>query len=667
MSRPLAFSGFSFMCGCVLACVLLHLGANFAVLGILAAAVLVVALAIFVISRVKSEKKAKNSYKTNTAVLSFFGLALLLCFIHGKFLIEPTYKYADGKEHSLHGTVESVNYYDTSARLKLKSADGTKFYLYVPILSVVNEGDSFSGEFTFEKSAVDVSSPISDGIYLTAEEKSISFKETGEISLLQKTREIFKKRLYCCFDSLSAKISEAVVTGDRTYLPAEISDGFKSAGAYHVLVISGMHLTLAASFAAFLFGLLPISRKKVYLLELLFVFLYMLVTGFSVSIVRAGIMLAVCTFGKMSGSRYDPITSVTFAAMLMLLANPFSVLSLSFVYSFAAVFGIEVFYPEMMGFFEKRVKKLPYYLSLAADGVLSVVCMSICANAMILPFEMLFGTCEPMRSVVAGSLLAVPSTAVVTVGLLFACVPHFLHFLILPLRSVMAAASRLCVKITEFVTLLPSVTVSMFAPIACFLTALVILLGFIFARKRKDMIAVLCAVLFVFMSAVEMNFASGSSFLIVCTGSKGFSVASVQNSTAEIVVTDSSTVSDMKDALTKVHCKNVSAVILRDGLSESVWSGLGKTGYLKANSRSYDIGGVRVSVMLEEKGDAPDCDVLVTRSLLNGEKSDSTFTIVSSGAIIKDNLNSALAGRYLLAEEDKTEIIEIKNNSLYVI
>ena len=659
MSRPLAFSGFSFMCGCVLACVLLHLGFSFSILGALAAVILFAAVLSLVI--------LKNKNKTNTAVLSFLGLALLLCFIHGKFLIEPAYRFADGEEYDISGTVEDVTYYDSSARLTLKSDEVGKFNLYVPILTVVDIGDSFEGTFIFEKNTAEISSALSDGVYLSAEKTSLNFEKNENKNKLLKIRELFGDRLYCCFDSLSAKISEAVVTGNRSYLPSPVAESFKSAGAYHVLVISGMHLALAASFALFLFGLLPISRKTVYILEMMFVFFYMLVTGFGVSVVRAGIMLFVCTIGKISGSRYDPITSVVFAAMLMLLQNPFSLLGLSFVYSFAAVFGIEVFYPEMMSFLEKYIKKLPYFLSLAADVVFSLILVSISANIMLLPFEMLFGTAEPIRSVVSGTLLSVPSTAVVTIGLVFACFPHTLHFLILPLRVIMALAVRLCLLVTDFASKIPSVTVSLFAPCACFLIAVLILLGQILVPKRKALTAVFCSLLFVFMSFAEMNFARNSSFLIVCTGAKGFSVASVQNSVAEIVVTDNSTVSDMKDALQKIHCDNVSAVILRDGLSGSAWSEISKTGYLKNASRSYDMEGLRISVLLDENKDVPSCDVLVTRSLTGERRSDCTFTIAASGDIIENNLSSAAEGRYLLAEEDQTMIIEVKNNSLYII
>lgn len=71
------------------------------------------------------------------------GLALLLCFLHGKFLIEPSYSFANGEEYEISGMVENVTYYDSSARLTLKSDEVGKFNLYVPIVTVVNVGDSF--------------------------------------------------------------------------------------------------------------------------------------------------------------------------------------------------------------------------------------------------------------------------------------------------------------------------------------------------------------------------------------------------------------------------------------------------------------------------------------------------------------------------------------------
>ena len=662
MSRPLAFASASFLLGCVAACVLLKL------IGVsVGATVLAVLSLCLLVSGIISLIKLKKSNKLTGVVLSFCGLALLLCFLRVSFQIKPAFNLANGTSYKLSGTVEDLDYRDTSIRATLKPTNSPKFIVTLPILTEVQIGDSFSGEFILEKYDFEVYSQIGNGIYLKSTENTVSFERDNSEKKLLQVRETLSKRLYCCFDSLSAKLSEAMTIGNDDYFPASISDDFTSAGASHVLVVSGMHLAIVASFVMFLFGIFPVSKKISYLIELIFIFGFAVLTGFSFSIVRAGVMLIVCLSSKLTGSRYDPITSVMFSAMLILLFNPFAVLSASFVYSFAAVFGIEVFYPQIMNLVSEKTKKLPYYLTQILTAVLSVVFLSLSANIMLLPFEMMISTAEPLRSIISGTLLAVPSTLVVTIALVFAILPHSLHFLVLPLRIIAAIASRACVFVVQKVSLLPSLTVSLFSNFACVAIVILIVVGYILFRKNKALIAFSCAVMFVFISVIEVGFTKNSSFVVVCSGSGGYSSAIVENGEAEIIVTDNSLLSETTDALQKLHVNKITRVILRDGLSANIWGQKAKVLYCENASRSYDVGGLRFSFMLDETGESPDCDVLVTKSLTHGADSTSTFTIVAEGDIMKSSLSGSFSGRYMLSSENSTSIFEVKNSKLYII
>ena len=146
MSRPLAFASASFLLGCVAACVLLKL------IGVsVGATVLAVLSLCLLVSGIISLIKLKKSNKLTGVVLSFCGLALLLCFLRVSFQIKPAFNLANGTSYKLSGTVEDLDYRGTSIRATLKPTNSPKFIVTLPILTEVQIGDSFSGEFILEK------------------------------------------------------------------------------------------------------------------------------------------------------------------------------------------------------------------------------------------------------------------------------------------------------------------------------------------------------------------------------------------------------------------------------------------------------------------------------------------------------------------------------------
>jgi competence protein ComEC len=82
------------------------------------------------------------------------------------------------------------------------------------------------------------------------------------------------------------------------------------------------------------------TRKTAALLSLLPVFIYGTVAGFSPSTQRAVIMVAIFLLTFLFESEQDPLNTLSLAAILILVADPPSLFSISFQLSFSAVFAI---------------------------------------------------------------------------------------------------------------------------------------------------------------------------------------------------------------------------------------------------------------------------------------------------------------------------------------
>ncbi|MBI4299077.1 MAG: DNA internalization-related competence protein ComEC/Rec2 [Chloroflexi bacterium] len=143
-----------------------------------------------------------------------------------------------------------------------------------------------------------------------------------------------------------ASVQQALLLGLRKGLPKELNQAFILTGTSHILAISGLHVgILLGMVLVFSEGLLGRRRQLYILLPFVFVWLYALVTGMSLSVTRAAIMASVYLVGRTLGRPGSVLPSLALAAAIMVGLEPQVILDVSFQLSFAAVAGIALLGP----------------------------------------------------------------------------------------------------------------------------------------------------------------------------------------------------------------------------------------------------------------------------------------------------------------------------------
>ncbi|WP_258168758.1 ComEC/Rec2 family competence protein [Paenibacillus sp. AR247] len=127
---------------------------------------------------------------------------------------------------------------------------------------------------------------------------------------------------------------KGLIIGLQDDLDPETYAEFSQLGLTHILAISGMHVAVYVGCLLYIFSLLRLSREKSLLLVMLLVPLYVLLSGVSPSVVRAGIMSMIGLYAARKGMLKDGLNILSAAALLMLLWNPYYLLSVSFQLSF---------------------------------------------------------------------------------------------------------------------------------------------------------------------------------------------------------------------------------------------------------------------------------------------------------------------------------------------
>ncbi len=159
------------------------------------------------------------------------------------------------------------------------------------------------------------------------------------------------------FPSQQAGIYRALLIGDRSGIDKKQLEAFKASGVMHILAISGMHLSLVASALFLIFYwlarrskylMLHFSCKKLALIATIPPLCsYALLAGAQTPVLRSLIMVLVFILAFCVHRQRSPFTTLSFAALLVLLLNPLSLFTVSFQLSFTAVAALILILPHL--------------------------------------------------------------------------------------------------------------------------------------------------------------------------------------------------------------------------------------------------------------------------------------------------------------------------------
>ncbi|MBO4563325.1 MAG: ComEC/Rec2 family competence protein [Clostridia bacterium] len=181
---------------------------------------------------------------------------------------------------------------------------------------------------------------LSNGISVKGECASAEIVSRNRLPVKQwllSVKEAIRNRIYYLFPE-NAPIAAGFLLGDRSGIDETDQDSFLATGTAHILSLSGFHVGILT---AVLFFLLP---KRSPLLRFtvigLFLLCYCAITAFSASLVRASVMCMCFLLADLTRDRRDPLSSLSLAAIIILLVSPYKLWSVGFRLSFAASFGI---------------------------------------------------------------------------------------------------------------------------------------------------------------------------------------------------------------------------------------------------------------------------------------------------------------------------------------
>lgn len=142
------------------------------------------------------------------------------------------------------------------------------------------------------------------------------------------------------YPDAEASILEAMLFGEKRELSGDIKELYQAAGISHVLVISGLHISLLALTVAGILRRLGFPMPVWVILSVGVLAGYGILIGQPTTAVRALLMFFVLQGARLLGRSYDLLSALAFAGILMLLDNPDLILDGGCRLSFCAVIGV---------------------------------------------------------------------------------------------------------------------------------------------------------------------------------------------------------------------------------------------------------------------------------------------------------------------------------------
>ncbi|MFA5962128.1 MAG: ComEC/Rec2 family competence protein [Parcubacteria group bacterium] len=192
----------------------------------------------------------------------------------------------------------------------------------------------------------------------------------------------FSKNIYALIPSPEAALLEGLIIGGSGNLSKEIQANFSRTGMTHIVAVSGYNITIVAQYLMLLGFFLGLWRRQAFWFALIGIWVFILMTGFPASAIRAGVMGTLLLYAMKNGRLANAGNAILCSAAVMLFWNPLLLrYDVGFQLSFLATIGIVYFYPLMDKYFGEKLKKYPAGVPFIAE----ILFMSLSAQIFVLP------------------------------------------------------------------------------------------------------------------------------------------------------------------------------------------------------------------------------------------------------------------------------------------
>ncbi|HEX2867589.1 MAG TPA: DNA internalization-related competence protein ComEC/Rec2 [Ignavibacteriales bacterium] len=317
---------------------------------------------------------------------------------------------------------------------------------YVSLRGTFSKGRQMRnpGEFDYQKYLEERGISAVHTAYSTADFSILSSQDKMPVEdFLFRVRKSIDHVFYEYQTKACASLLRGFLLADRSEVEEDVQTDFINTGVVHILAVSGSNVVLIIMIFTLLLGRFNIVVRSV--ITLLGLFLFLIITGSTPSVLRAVIMGAVAILAFLTNRSGSVFNLLAIAALIILAINPAQLFDAGFQLSFSAVLSIVVIYPHLKSLLDRlKLKSAILY------KVLLFLSVTVAAEIGVLPFTVFYFGKVSIVSLPA-NLLVIPLAGIISaLGIVTLVLSIILPFLASVYAGVNNVLSDLLISITHW-------------------------------------------------------------------------------------------------------------------------------------------------------------------------------------------------------------------------
>lgn len=211
-------------------------------------------------------------------------------------------------------------------------------------------------------------------------------------------------------------VASALILGYKDDIDVQLKSAYSSAGAMHVLAVSGLHVGIIFLIFSQLLSFLEKLKYGIIIKSILLIiilWLYALLTGLSPSVMRAATMFSFIVATKITNRYSSFFNTLAASGLVLLIYNPLLIMEVGFQLSYMAVIGIVIIQPWINELFTIR-----YWLP---RKIWEITAVSIAAQIATFPLGLLYFHQFPNYFMLSNLVVIPLAIAILYLGIITLC------------------------------------------------------------------------------------------------------------------------------------------------------------------------------------------------------------------------------------------------------
>ena len=300
------------------------------------------------------------------------------------------------------------------------------------------------------------------------------------LQIIYNLRQNISNQINKLWPEPTASFVNSILLGYKKAMAEDLKEEFRRAGVSHIIVISGLHITLITLLISKILYVLNINRKKQLIIILIILTIFAILSGFSASTIRASLMGLIVLFSQNIGRPIQRHLILIYTAIIILLMNPLLLFyDLGFQLSFLATIGLIY----LSSIFKNIFKFLPEKMEIQSTFV-----SSFSAIIMTLPLTTYqFKTISLLAPL--ANLFVLP---LIPILMFLGFISILISYLFFPIAKyigfIQYILTKILFKIVNNISSIKfsSINIHNFSISSLILSYLLIIIFFIYVQKKQD-------------------------------------------------------------------------------------------------------------------------------------------------------------------------------------